>query len=101
MTRLLVEGGADLEAVDVNGNGVVHAAVCDSPAVLAILIDHGADVAVSNYDGLTPKVRPACVFGVRGVCVAVCCCAVLFPAAASASPGCRLAATGSQRATRR
>eukprot|EP00752_Nemacystus_decipiens_P010873 g9666.t2 len=55
MTRLLVEGGADLEAVDVNGNGVVHAAVCDSPAVLAILIDHGADVTVSNYDGLTPK----------------------------------------------
>lgn len=56
MTRLLVEGGADLNAVDVNGNGVVHAAVCDSPAVLAILVDHGADTTVSNYDGLTPKV---------------------------------------------
>lgn len=56
MTRMLVEGGANLEAVDVNGNGVVHAAVCDSPAVLAILIDHGADVTAANYDGLTPKV---------------------------------------------
>ncbi|CAM9586783.1 unnamed protein product [Ectocarpus sp. 6 AP-2014] len=55
MTRLLVEGGANLEAVDVNGNGVVHAAVCDSPAVLAILIDHGADVTVANFDGLTPQ----------------------------------------------
>lgn len=62
MTRLLVEGGADLNAVDVNGNGVVHAAVCDSPAVLAILIDHGADTTVSNYDGLTPKVC-VCVCG--------------------------------------
>lgn len=57
MTRLLVEGGANLDAVDVNGNGVVHAAVCDSPAVLAILIDNGADVTVPNHDGLTPKVR--------------------------------------------
>ena len=56
MARLLVEGGASLEAVDVNGNGVVHAAVCDSPAVLAILIDNGADVNVANNDGLTPKV---------------------------------------------
>ena len=56
MTRLLVEGGASLDAVDVNGNGVVHAAVCDSPAVLAILIDNGADVTVPNNDGLTPKV---------------------------------------------
>lgn len=55
MTRLLVEGGANIEAVDVNGNGVVHAAVCDSPAVLAILIDNGADVALPNHDGLTPK----------------------------------------------
>ncbi|CAM9615821.1 unnamed protein product, partial [Laminaria digitata] len=55
MARLLVEGGASLEAVDVNGNGVVHAAVCDSPAVLAILIDNGADVNVANNDGLTPK----------------------------------------------
>lgn len=60
MTRLLVEGGANLEAVDVNGNGVVHAAVCDSPAVLAILVDYGADVTVSNYDGLTPKVCLLC-----------------------------------------
>lgn len=57
MTRLLVQGGASLDAVDVNGNGVVHAAVCDSPAVLAILIDNGADVTVPNNDGLTPKVR--------------------------------------------
>lgn len=58
MTRLLVEGGANLDAVDVNGNGVVHAAVCDSPAVLAILIDSGADVTLPNNDGVTPKVGP-------------------------------------------
>lgn len=56
MTRLLVDGGANLDAVDVNGNGVVHAAVCDSPAVLSILIESGADVTQPNKDGLTPKV---------------------------------------------
>lgn len=60
MTRLLVEGGASLDAVDVNGNGVVHAAVCDSPAVLAILTDNGADVTVANHNGLTPKVGFFC-----------------------------------------
>jgi hypothetical protein len=51
----LVEANTSLDAVDKNGNGVLHHAVLNNhPRMVALLAKHDADITLKNRDGLTP-----------------------------------------------
>ncbi|OAK93426.1 ankyrin, partial [Phaeosphaeriaceae sp. SRC1lsM3a] len=53
--KLLLKLGADLSAVAGSGDTLLHiaASACD-PAIVNVLLDHGANVSDTNYLGETP-----------------------------------------------
>jgi len=55
LTTKLVEKGADLDAVDLNGNSVVHMAVInDNEFILGLLLKRNAQRNLLNNDNLSP-----------------------------------------------
>jgi len=54
VVAVLVEGGADIEAVDSAGDTPLHAAIRrGSPEIVEVLIEKGADLDARNSDGVT------------------------------------------------
>lgn len=52
--RLLLDAGANVNAIDNKGNAPLHEAVINRQALAArLLIEHGADVRLRNKAGLT------------------------------------------------
>lgn len=55
----LLEAGADANVESLSGPIIVAAAVRGNADIVALLIDHGADIEAQNNDGLTPIVEAA------------------------------------------
>jgi uncharacterized protein len=51
----LLQRGADVQAVDGDGNTALHLATCNNkPELISLLLQHGADVNARNQSGETP-----------------------------------------------
>ena len=54
VTKLLLDNGTHVAAVDINGRtALMHAAIGGSKVVAKVLLDHGADVAAADNGGAT------------------------------------------------
>ncbi|KAJ3112980.1 hypothetical protein HDU96_003941 [Phlyctochytrium bullatum] len=63
MVKMLKEAGAEIDAVDGEGNSPLHYAIQNMPAMVAVLLEHGANPNAAGKNGLTPLLRAAKRFG--------------------------------------
>jgi len=57
MVVYALENGADINAIDQDGNTALHKAICyghEGANVIELLLNHGANVYIVNDDGMTP-----------------------------------------------